>query len=218
MDDGGLRIVHRTDRFVVVDKPAGLLSVPGKGERGRDCVPERVRRMFPEASGPLTVHRLDMDTSGLLVVALDAEAQRELSGQFERREVEKSYIAVVDGVMGVESGTIEAPIRPDLSNRPYQVVDFSHRRPAVTAFKVIEIEAGGERGRTRVELIPLTGRTHQLRVHMAWRGHAILGDVLYGEQPRIANAAPRLLLHAARLVFTDPGSGRRVEVVSGAEF
>lgn len=214
MNDAELNILHRTDRFIVVDKPAGLLSVPGKGERGRDCVPERVRRMFPAATGPLTVHRLDMDTSGLLVVALDPEAQRDLSGQFERREVEKTYIAVVDGLVEHESGTVEAPIRPDFFNRPYQVVDPSHRRPAVTAYKVLE---RGE-GRTRVELIPLTGRTHQLRVHMAWRGHAILGDVLYGEQPRIAEAAPRLLLHAARLVFTDPGTGRRVEMVSAAGF
>lgn len=214
LNDGGLTIVHRTDRFLVVDKPAGLLSVPGKGDRGRDCVPERVRHLFPEATGPLTVHRLDMDTSGLLVVALDPEAQRDLSGQFERREVEKAYIAVVDGVLEPESGTVEAPIRPDFANRPYQVVDFSHRRPATTAYKVLERSPD----RTRVQLIPLTGRTHQLRVHMAWRGHAILGDVLYGEQPRIATAAPRLLLHAARLVFTDPGSGRRVEVVSRPDF
>jgi tRNA pseudouridine32 synthase/23S rRNA pseudouridine746 synthase len=155
-----------------------------------------------------------MDTSGLLVVALDAETQRELSGQFERREVEKAYIAVVDGNVEPESGTVEAPIRPDYLNRPYQVVDPSHKRPAVTAFKVLERGAD----RTRVELIPLTGRTHQLRVHMAWRGHAILGDVLYGEQPRIAEAAPRLLLHAVRLVFTDPWAGTRVEVVRAAAF
>lgn len=209
-----LAVVHETARFVVIDKPAGLLSVPGKGAHNQGCVPARVRCLFPRATGPLVVHRLDMDTSGLLVVALDPDAQRDLAGQFERREVEKSYTAVVDGLVSLESGTIDAPIRPDLSNRPYQVVDRSHRRPAVTVYKVLAFDTD----RTRLDLIPLTGRTHQLRVHCAHIGHPILGDVLYGPQPATARASPRLLLHAAMLAFTDPGSGRRVRFESRPPF
>jgi tRNA pseudouridine32 synthase/23S rRNA pseudouridine746 synthase len=226
-----LDIVHATDRYVVVNKPAGLLSVPGKGQENQDCVPARVRKMFPKATGPLVVHRLDMDTSGLLVIALDADSQRELSGQFERREVEKQYVALVDGIVAVESGTIDVPIRPDPFNRPYQVVDRSHGRPAVTCWKVLAYETD----RTRVELIPLTGRTHQLRVHCAYagpggmasargnglareKGHPILGDVLYGPQPETARLADRLLLHASAVTFTDPKTGRRVAVESRTPF
>lgn len=229
-----LDIVLATERFVVVNKPAGLLSVPGKGEDKQDCVAARVREMFPGATGPVTVHRLDMDTSGLIVCALDAAAQRELSRQFEQREVEKRYVALVDGVVGCESGTIDVPIRADIANRPYQVVDRSHGRPARTNWKVMAVETD----RTRIELIPLTGRTHQLRVHcaytMGWhgspsregkgagpsdtsrtpappRGHPILGDVLYGPPWIDPAESDRLMLHAAAIVFTDPASGRRVE-------
>jgi tRNA pseudouridine32 synthase / 23S rRNA pseudouridine746 synthase len=210
----GIEIVHATERFVVIDKPPGLLSVPGKGEENQDCAAARVRAMFPGATGPMVVHRLDMDTSGLLIVALDAEAQRELSMQFERREVEKSYVALVEGAVAIESGTVDVPIRMDPTNRPYQVVDRSHHRPAVTCFKVLSYETD----RTRLELIPQTGRTHQLRVHCAHMGYPILGDVLYGPQPRTGDSAPRLMLHAARLGFTDPGTGRRVRVERGAGF
>lgn len=232
-----------TNRFVVVNKPAGLLSVPGKGEHKQDCVASRVRAMFSRpgmagATGPVTVHRLDMDTSGLIICALDAETQRQLSGQFERREVEKRYVALVDGIVACESGTIDVPIRPDITNRPYQIVDRSHGRPARTNWKVMAIETD----RTRVELIPMTGRTHQLRVHcayagpggMGWHGspsreglqdtarravpHPILGDILYGP-PWIDPAdAGRLMLHAAAMVFTDPETGRRVEVRSPVPF
>lgn len=205
-----LHLIHATSRYAVIDKPAGLLSVPGKGEENRDCVPARARVVFPGASGPLVVHRLDMDTSGLLVIGLDADSQRELSRQFEAREVEKKYTALAAGVMSAESGTIDAPIRPDYLNRPYQVVDRSHRRPAVTCWKVMTVETD----RTRLELIPLTGRTHQLRVHCAHAGHPILGDVLYGD----GEAAERLMLHASGLTFTDPETGRRVEYRSGAPF
>ena len=214
MTNGDLDIVHRGERLVVVDKPPGLLSVPGKGEENQDCAVARVRAMFPSATGPMVVHRLDMDTSGLLIVALDAEAQRDLSMQFERREVEKCYTALVDGAVGVESGTVDVPIRMDPTNRPYQVVDRSHRRPAVTCYKVLSFETD----RTRLELIPQTGRTHQLRVHCAHMGHPILGDVLYGPQPRTGESAPRLMLHANMLTFTDPQTGRRLRVERPAAF
>lgn len=214
-----LPVVHAAAGFVVVNKPAGLLSVPGKGEEHQDCVASRVRAMYPGATGPLTVHRLDMDTSGLIVVALDSESHRALSRQFESREVEKRYIAVVAGVVAGESGTIDVPLRPDLTNRPYQVVDPEHNREAVTAWRVLE----REQDRTRLELVPHTGRTHQLRVHCAHAapvglGHPILGDVLYGPQPSTGNAAERLLLHASELLLTDPQTGERVRVAAPAEF
>lgn len=214
MADDNLDIAYQTDRFVVIDKPPGLLSVPGKGDDNQDCAAARVRAMFPAATGPLVVHRLDMDTSGLLIVALDPDAQRDLSMQFERREVEKSYTALVDGAVDLESGTIDIPIRMDPANRPYQVVDRSHHRPAITCYKVLSYETD----RTRLELIPQTGRTHQLRVHCAHLGHPILGDVLYGPQPRTGESAPRLMLHAAMLGFTDPATGRRIRVQRPAPF
>jgi tRNA pseudouridine32 synthase/23S rRNA pseudouridine746 synthase len=209
-----LPVLLSTPRFVVVDKPAGMLSVPGKGPHNQDCAAGRVRAMFPAATGPLVVHRLDMDTSGLLMFALDADAQRELSRQFESREVDKRYVALVDGLLTIESGTFEVPIRADLTNRPYQVVDLAHHRPAVTGWKVLSLETD----RTRLELVPLTGRTHQLRVHCAHAGHPILGDVLYGPQPHTANLAERLMLHAAALILTDPDGRGRIEVTSAVPF
>ncbi|MBC7835082.1 MAG: RluA family pseudouridine synthase [Phycisphaerales bacterium] len=204
-------VVFATDHLVVINKPAGLLSVPGKGPKNQDCVPARARLMFPHATGPITVHRLDMDTSGLLVIALDPDTQRELSRQFEEREVDKSYTALVEGTLAPESGTIDAPIRPDLSRRPHQVIDPTHHRPAITRFKVL----GFEPGRTRLELTPLTGRTHQLRVHAAYAGHPIVGDVLYGHDER---NAPRLMLHASMLAFTEPATGCRAAFRSTPPF
>ncbi len=211
-----LEILHRADRFVVVNKPPGLLSVPGKGPEKADCVAARVKALFPEAVGPITVHRLDMDTSGLIVCALDKDTQRELSRQFEAREVEKQYVALVDGVTSAESGTIELPIRTDIHNRPYQIVDHINGKPSRTAWRVLAIETD----RTRLGLVPLTGRTHQLRVHCAISealgglGHPILGDVLYGD----AASADRLMLHACTLTITDPDRRERVHVESPAAF
>ncbi len=194
-----LPVVHATDRFVVVNKPAGLLSVPGKGPDKQDCVAARVARMFPRASGPLVVHRLDMDTSGLIVVALDAEAQRELSRQFEQREVEKAYVALVEGIVPADRGTIDAPIRLDINRRPYHLVDPVHGAPSLTHWTVLSFETD----RTRLRFVPHTGRTHQLRVHAAHIGHPIIGDPLYG---RREHPEQRLMLHAAELAFRDPGS------------
>lgn len=224
---------------MVVDKPAGMLSVPGK-DRGngenQDCVATRVPRLVHEASGgrvvasgPLIVHRLDMDTSGLMVLGLDGAAQRELSRQFERRTVAKAYTAVVlhreDGSgLPAERGEIDAPMRPDLENRPMQIIDAlpsedgdgsgGFGRAARTLWTLLAIEPD----RSRVELVPITGRTHQLRVHMAHIGHPIAGDVLYGPQPRTREAAARLLLHASMLEFTHPQTGERVSVRSRCPF
>ena len=206
-------IIAQTDRYVIIDKPCGLLSVPGKGPDKADCVASRIRQMFPGATGPVTVHRLDMDTSGLIVVALDPETQRAISMQFEARKVEKTYIALLAGDVAGESGTIDEPLRTDIDNRPYQIIDHTHGRPAKTDWRVVAREID----RTRVEFIPRTGRTHQLRVHAAHRrglNCPILGDRLYGDE----DSAPRLMLHAASLSFIDPVSDRRVDFASVVPF
>jgi len=223
---------------VAIDKPSGMLSVPGRGPEKADCAAARVRARFPEATGPLVVHRLDMDTSGVMVFALDAATQRALSMQFERRETEKRYVALVEGIVERDEGVIEAPLRLDVDRRPFRVVDYEQGQPARTRWRVLSRETD----RTRVEFEPLTGRTHQLRVHAAAArpaglGHAIVGDVLYGEAGERVRAmldsgeepphgealqrltgAPRLMLHASWLRVRDPGSGRWVEFASGAGF
>lgn len=207
---GALRIVHATERYAVVDKPPGMLSVPGKGEARQDCAASRVRAMFPACRGPLVVHRLDMETSGLLVFGLDEEAQRELSGQFERRAVGKRYVALLEGQLGADGGEIDLPLRADVERRPVQIVDHALGRPALTRWRVVLREPD----RTRVAFEPLTGRTHQIRVHAASGLKApIVGDALYGAEP-----AERLMLHAAGLWFREPGSDRRVEFVSSPPF
>ena len=201
---------------MVVDKPPGMLSVPGKGPEKADCVAARVRAMFPEASGPLIVHRLDMETSGLMVLGLTPEAQRDLSAQFEAREVEKAYTALLDGDVARDDGLIELPLRLDVNNRPYQVVDFHRGREAITRYRVVAREPD----RTRVEFYPQTGRTHQLRVHAATPrdggglGRPIVGDVLYGQ----GKPGDQLLLHASRLSFRAPGGGARLEFASPPPF
>jgi tRNA pseudouridine32 synthase/23S rRNA pseudouridine746 synthase len=184
-----------------------------------------VKDNFPGAAGPIVVHRLDMDTSGILLLALDADAQRNLSRQFEARTVEKSYTALVEDRVPFEHGTIDLSLRADLDNRPVQIVDPVDGRPAQTRWRVLAYETD----RTRLELVPLTGRTHQLRVHCAHPGpgglggphaaparpgHPILGDVLYGD----AASAPRLMLHANLLIFTDPATGTRTRVASTVPF
>jgi tRNA pseudouridine32 synthase / 23S rRNA pseudouridine746 synthase len=208
----GVRVVARGSGWIAVDKPSGVLSVPGKGEAGAVSVVSWVMEHEPIASGPITVHRLDMDTSGLLLVGLNAETQRALSMQFEARTVEKRYIAVVTGRVAAENGTFDVPMRLDVPNRPRQIVDHEQGKAAVTEYRVLSREAGPPR--TRLELVPLTGRTHQLRVHCAHAGHPILGDMLYGD----AASSPRLLLHAAWLAITDPSSGQRIEIESPPPF
>lgn len=197
-----------------MDKPAGLLSVPGKGEANQDCVASRLGVRFPHATGPLIVHRLDMDTSGLMVLALDPEAHRVLSRQFEARTTAKRYIAHVDGQPESDFGEIDLPIRLDVERRPIQIVDHVAGRPSLTRWRVLARHPG----HTRLELEPVTGRTHQLRLHLASINLPILGDVLYGPQPRTRTLAPRLCLHAAMLEFDDPDSGERRRVESPAPF
>lgn len=183
-----MRILHADDRLIVIDKPAGLLSVPGRTEA--DCASARVQALYPDA---LVVHRLDQATSGLLLMARGPQAQRELSADFAERRIGKIYLAVVAGRLEGH-GFIDLPLAADWPNRPRQQVDAVHGKPSQTRWQAISHAPG----RTRVWLEPLTGRSHQLRVHLAHMGHPIVGDGLYAP-PHVAAAAPRLLLHASEL-------------------
>ena len=205
-----LDIVHEDPALLVLNKPSGLLTVPGKPADHADCLEARAQARFPQA---LTVHRLDMATSGLCVMARTPAAQRHLGLQFEKRQVEKTYIAVVGGEMTAESGRIEGAMRTDWPRRPLQMIDHAHGRSAVTDWEVI----GRQEGSTRVRLRPLTGRSHQLRVHLAWIGHPILGDDFYAP-PDLRAAAPRLLLHAETLGFRHPVGGEPVSFEAPCPF
>jgi tRNA pseudouridine32 synthase/23S rRNA pseudouridine746 synthase len=198
--------------LVVADKPAGLLSVPGRGEDKSDCVAARVQQAYPDA---LVVHRLDMATSGLFLMARGADMQRRLSMAFEGREVQKRYVAIVSGILDDDEGTIALPLIADWPNRPRQVVDPERGKPSRTHWRVLARDAVA--GATRVELEPVTGRSHQLRVHMAAIGHPILGDALYAPPP-IQAAAPRLMLHATRLALAHPATGEPFALESAAPF
>jgi tRNA pseudouridine32 synthase / 23S rRNA pseudouridine746 synthase len=202
------RVVFEDDWIVVVDKPCGLLSVPGRHAQLRDSVVIRLRRRHADAS---VVHRLDLDTSGLLVAARDATTHAALQRAFARREVDKRYAAWLDGDVGADAGTIELPLRVDVDDRPRQIHDPVHGKPAVTEWRVVARALA----RTRVVLVPRTGRTHQLRVHAAHPlglGAPIVGDRLYGR------GGERLLLHADALAFTHPRTGARIELSSAAPF
>ena len=211
--ENAVRVVGLGQRWVVVEKPVGLLSVPGRGPDKTDCVRARVEAMFPEATGSMTVHRLDMDTSGLMVFALSKKAHAKLSRQFEHRKTGKSYTALLAGDVEGEEGEVNLPLIVDWPNRPRQHVNYERGKPAQTLWRVIGREQGhplGYKGTlTRVEFRPVTGRTHQLRVHAATPsdqggiGAAILGDTLYGDP----ESAPRMMLHAAQLAFWEPFLG-----------
>ncbi len=209
--EGKIPVLYEGNGFLVVEKPAGLLSVPGRGPHHADCLETRLRRRFTEADGPMTVHRLDMETSGVMVVALDRPCHRALSQQFAQRQVAKSYQAIVQGCPTEAAGVIELALRLDLDNRPLQMVDPELGKPARTDWRLIE--SGDDWA--RLELVPHTGRTHQLRIHLAHGlGHSIRGDTLYGD----AATAPRMQLHAASLSFTDPVGGKRLRFDSNVPF
>jgi len=196
--DVPLQIVHADDSLIIVDKPAGLLSVPGRGEDRADCLIARLRAVFPDV---LLVHRLDLDTSGVMVFARTRAAQGALGQQFETRQVKKVYLARLHGEMEGHEGRVDLPLTVDWPNRPRQHVNHETGRPAQTDWRVVK--AGG--GETRVRLMPLTGRSHQLRVHMAALGHPILGDPLYATGA--ARGHPRLMLHAYSLRLRHPDTG-----------
>jgi tRNA pseudouridine32 synthase/23S rRNA pseudouridine746 synthase len=214
-----LPIVHADEHLLVLDKPSGLLAVPGKGPDLQDCLSARVQAVYP---GALVVHRLDRDTSGLIVMALSLDAQRALGRQFEARTVEKSYVAVVHGLPSEDRGVINLPMRKDFDHPPRHRIDRVHGRPAQTEWQVVESgddlqEGGLHDDRSRVELHPITGRSHQLRLHLASIGHPILGDPLYAPAEALA-MAPRLLLHAERLTLDHPRTGERVTWRSACPF
>ncbi len=194
---GDIDIVAIDDDFIIINKPSGLLSVPGRGPEKVDCAWRRVQARFPEA---LTVHRLDMETSGLMVFARSLVAQRYLGKAFANRQVEKEYEAVVASIIPGDEGEINLPLICDWPNRPRQIVDHDIGKPSLTRYRVLARDTpSGYAGCTRVRLYPLTGRSHQLRVHMQALGHPILGDSLYASESTPPSS--RLLLHAAKLSF-----------------
>ncbi|MEM7296392.1 MAG: pseudouridine synthase [Pseudomonadota bacterium] len=201
-----LAVIHEDHEIIVVDKPSGLLSVPGKGAHLADCLLSRVQAVFPTA---LLVHRLDRDTSGAMVFAASPHAQRHLGLQFEKRQVKKTYIAEVSGRLEPRAGTVDLPLTVDWPNRPRQMVCHETGRQAITDWRV---QRYGE-GRTRVILTPKTGRSHQLRVHMLSLGHPILGDAFYAVGADLS-AAQRLMLHAWKLKLRHPDGGRSLEFVA----
>ena len=196
------------DDLLLAEKPSGLLSVPGRSAENQDCVVARLQRDYPDA---LTVHRLDQVTSGLLLHARGKPMQAALSMQFEQRRVGKGYEALVEGLVAGEAGEIALPLICDWPNRPKQMVDFERGKPALTRWQVLVRDPATRQ--TRVALQPLTGRSHQLRLHLASIGHPIVGDVMYGAQP-----APRVCLHACNLQFTHPRTGQLLEFVSPSPF
>jgi tRNA pseudouridine32 synthase/23S rRNA pseudouridine746 synthase len=227
-------LVYSDESLLVVNKPAGLLAVPGRGADKQDCLSARLKQEFSDA---LVVHRLDMSTSGLMLFARGANMQRRLSLMFQEREVDKLYFAVVAGMLEPEEGEVNLPIAADWTNRPLRKVDAAAGKPSLTRYRSIskensvrpelvegqvikckdsfdKLSPNGFVAVTRVELEPVTGRTHQLRVHMAAIGHPILGDALYGDE----NSAPRLFLHASTLSFAHPLTGAPLYFVSSAPF
>ena len=192
------RVLYADESILIVDKPSGLLSVPGRGEDRADCLINRLRADFPDV---LLVHRLDLDTSGVMVFARTRAAQGALGKQFEARTVKKVYIARLDGEMTEKQGRVDLPLIVDWPNRPRQHVNHETGKPAVTDWRAVKVG----QGETRVRLMPQTGRSHQLRVHMAEIGHPILGDPLYAMGA--ARNHPRLMLHAESLRFRHPDTG-----------
>ena len=205
-----LDILYIDDDFVVLNKPNGLLSVPGRLDEHKDSLSSRVQLEFPEAT---IVHRLDMDTSGIMAMARNKSAHVAISRQFEAKETEKSYTAVLFGVVRDDEGEVDLPMRCDWPNRPLQIVDFEQGKKAQTLWKVVErLEES-----TRVLLTPITGRSHQLRVHMQALGYPIMGDPFYAEGDA-RNRVDRLLLHATELSFMHHITGEKITVKSNVPF
>lgn len=202
-------IVYEDEWLLVVNKPAGMLSVPGK--EALNSVYQFLHERYPQATGPMLVHRLDMATSGLLLAAKDKDTHQTLQALFSGRQIKKRYTAILSGIVGSDEGVISLPLCPNLNDRPRQMVSFEYGKPAVTRYKVLE----RKNGKTLIAFYPLTGRTHQLRVHAAHRqglSCPIVGDELYGKR------ADRLYLHAAELSFTHPVSGKTITICREADF
>ena len=207
--EGPLSILHEDHEILVVDKPTGLLSVPGRGEHLADCLLSRVQAVFPTA---LLVHRLDRDTSGVMIFGLTPHAQRHLGLQFEKRQTKKTYVARVFGKLEPKTGRVDLPLIVDWPNRPLQMVDHENGKPAQTDWRVLR----QSEEESRVRLTPLTGRSHQLRVHMLALGHPILGDPFYATGA--ARDHERLMLHSEELRLNHPDGGRGVTFRAKAPF
>lgn len=205
-----LTVIHEDEDIIVLDKPSGLLSVPGKPEELKDCLESRARERYPTAS---TIHRLDKDTSGVVVMALNKWAHGRIGIQFEKRQTEKFYEARLWGLLEEDRGRVDLPLATDWERKPRQRVDFERGRNAVTDWQVLAREEKA----TRVKLMPVTGRTHQLRVHMLTLGHPIIGDAFYAEGEALM-AAGRLQLHAEMLGFAHPTDGRPMQFVIPCPF
>jgi len=207
---GPLPIVHIDGHILVLEKPAGLLTVAGKTPDLADCLEARAKQDHPSAR---IIHRLDKDTSGLIVLGLTHQAHAHIGLQFEKRQTQKRYIAHVWGAVTEASGRIDQPIITDWPNRPKQHIDHENGRSAITDWQVLETTDQ----HSRIQLVPLTGRTHQLRVHMAYLGHPILGDNLYAPEEALV-ASDRLCLHAETLDFAHPETGELLSFHSSADF
>lgn len=205
-----LDILYHDRDIVVLNKPCGLLSVPGRQDHMKDSLSQRVQEEFPEAT---VVHRLDMDTSGIMVMALNIKAHRHISMQFEKRHTEKTYVAYLYGVVEKDEGEIDLPLIIDWPNRPLNIVDLNNGKQALTRWKVLD----WQQDRTKVAFTPVTGRTHQLRVHAQAIGHPILGDSLYAHETALSMAS-RLMLHATMLTLTHPYSEESMKFTSEAGF
>jgi len=204
--------LFKDEFLLVLNKPSGLLSVPGRGPEKQDCLISRVHLEYPSA---LIVHRLDMSTSGLMILALSKDMESILSTLFQKRQVEKKYIAIVDGQVSNNEGVIDLPIMTDWPNRPKQKVDYDSGKPSKTLYKILKINENNNT--SRLELKPLTGRTHQLRLHLQTIGHAIIGDELYASE-QAKKMSTRLKLHASELTFTHPISDELLTFKSEPEF
>lgn len=202
-------IIYQDTDIIAVNKPAGLLSVPGRGADKQDCLATRVQQQFPTAR---IVHRLDQPTSGLILMALNEQMQKQLGSLFERRQITKKYIAMVDGIPAPATGVIDQPLICDWPNRPKQKIDYAHGKSAITRYQLIK--ADRRNGRARLELFPETGRSHQLRVHMLSIGHPILGDTLYTDMDQ----EERLYLHATELLFRHPKTKEKLSLHCPAPF
>ncbi|TNF35478.1 MAG: RluA family pseudouridine synthase [Gammaproteobacteria bacterium] len=210
--DTGLDLIYEDEFLLVLNKPSGLLSVPGKGAAHQDSLATRVQMRFSDA---LIIHRLDMPTSGILLMARNQDVHRLLSKQFASRQIKKAYVAVVDGLIKEMSGSIDLPLICDWPNRPRQKVDYEIGKPSLTHYSVLAYDE--VKNTTRVRLEPITGRSHQLRVHLQSIGHAILGDKLYASET-VRNKADRLLLHASLISFMHPVTDEVLTMESAVPF
>ena len=205
-------LLYQDDSLLVLNKPNGLCSVPGKMDRAFDSLQTRVQSVFDDA---LIVHRLDMSTSGILVMARGKDSQRVLNKDFADRRVNKEYSAIVDGLVKPTCGTIVLPLIKDWPNRPRQRIDFLNGKPSETHFTVLERDTA--QNTTRLKLTPITGRSHQLRVHLQAYGHTIIGDELYAT-PEVRQKATRLMLHAQKIEIVHPVSRQRMTFTCEAAF